>query len=762
MKVAKRHWYGLAIMLAAMLLLWTWFAPESLGTAGTWSRLRLNRFFGSGSVPGAVLLSAIGAFLLLARRPLLRVSGALMVSLPAVVIGSMVSGGDALAVGFLQQNLSSAIGPGGMWALLGGAALGGALMMVPMRVLKGCMPKRKQRPLAPPPLPSDPGHGETVLEPDTLSMPDHPDQEHLDTPSAMSADTPLPEAQQSDFSPEHRQHDDTPLMLKCTPFPGNWEEVAVGLFAQHTSIPPTSAQPGRRDAIIEAFDSYGVKLDIGDITSGPSFEQYELLPGAGVKIAKIRSVAEDVSVRLKARCAIAQRPTDGALVIELPVAQRASVPYGYLLECTDDDHFRLPIALGVDASYVPHSADLTEMPHMLVAGTTGSGKSVFLKTLISSLIYHKTPNQVRLVLIDPKRVEFSLFANTSYLAHDIITEIPEAIEMFEALTTEMEHRYQLLGDAGCTSIDHYIARGNTMAYIVVVVDEFADLFLSARKEIGDYCIRLAQKARACGIHLVLATQRPSAHVFDGLLKTNIPGRVALSVASTTDSRIILDRSGAECLTGKGDMICMTPDFREGIRLQGAFLSDSDCETLLREKSSPRRYDSITSMLTDRYRRQTCPVFSLNDTTQLIFPQAEHCLFWECADPKTEEQVLDSYNNGTLDDSSLVIQSLDCGTTPDIFMVYTIGIAEEDRSFIGYSALEDLPVLLEADQEPATWLRNALDAAQRAEVSINISLIAMFTDVEEAMQYLQDHLPNYQDPELQQDDNGYTFIPGDKT
>jgi S-DNA-T family DNA segregation ATPase FtsK/SpoIIIE len=363
-------------------------------------------------------------------------------------------------------------------------------------------------------------------------------------------------------------------------------KIPNGLFEEHTVFDQSLPVGTRRQDLVDAFASFNVDIEIGDIKRGPSFEQYEIIPAKGVKVAQIRSRAEDVSLKLRQKIHFGKM-AGSSLVAEVPVQDRQMVPYGYLLENTADDHMQIPVAVGVDAAFSPFSVDLTELPHLLIAGTTGSGKSVFVKTLIASILYHLTPNEARLVLIDPKRVEFGVFASSLFCACDIITDFEDVPPVFNALVAEMEHRYALLEKAGVSDIKQYNASvepPKRQPYIVVVVDEFADLLMQNAEGFEQPAIRLAQKARACGIHLVLATQRPSADVIKGLLKTNIPGRIALSVSSKIDSKIILDISGAENLTGKGDLICLCPAFRDGIRLQGAYISNEEIQKIIAAKS----------------------------------------------------------------------------------------------------------------------------------------------------------------------------------
>jgi S-DNA-T family DNA segregation ATPase FtsK/SpoIIIE len=260
------------------------------------------------------------------------------------------------------------------------------------------------------------------------------------------------------------------------------------------------------------------------------------------------------------------------------MAKRRTVFFRRLLESAGDIKAKLPVILGVNASYETYGFDLAELPHLLIAGTTGSGKSILIKTILASIMYQLTPNDIRLVMVDPKRVDFGIFNASPFMAYRVITDIEVASIALQTLVDEMELRYDILEQSQASNISLYnqtAKPGKQMPYIVAVIDEFADLIMADKTDIGDNIIRIAQKARACGIHLILATQRPSAEVISGLIKANVPGKIALSVSSAINSKIIIDRSGAEKLLGKGDMIFISPDVKDGIRLQGAYISDDE-------------------------------------------------------------------------------------------------------------------------------------------------------------------------------------------
>ncbi len=342
--------------------------------------------------------------------------------------------------------------------------------------------------------------------------------------------------------------------------------------------PPDSVSYGeKKEKIKEVFSSLGVEVEMGSVIGGPSVEQYEIIPGKGVKLSQIRKLDDDLSLALKSKVLITFN-TKGALCVEAPIAKRRIVYFRRLLETGEDLEARLPVILGVNASYETFGFDLAELPHLLIAGTTGSGKSILVKTILASIMYKLTPNDVRLVLVDPKRVDFGIFNASPFLAYKVITDMADASTILSTLVDEMERRYDLLEESQASNIAFYnqsAKPGKFMPYIVAVIDEFADLIMGDTTDIGDNIIRIAQKARACGIHLILATQRPSAEVISGLIKANVPGKIALSVSSAINSKIIIDRNGAEKLLGKGDMIYISPEMKDGVRLQGAFISDDE-------------------------------------------------------------------------------------------------------------------------------------------------------------------------------------------
>ncbi|MDR1630588.1 MAG: DNA translocase FtsK [Oscillospiraceae bacterium] len=345
------------------------------------------------------------------------------------------------------------------------------------------------------------------------------------------------------------------------------------------------------DRLLEALKSFNVEAKILDIVPGPSVTRYELTPAPGMKISKFTSLADDLALHLAAPAGVrieAPIPNKPAIGIEVPNKGRASVP---IREIIDSDVFRkakskLTVALGKDIAGNCVCADLAKMPHLLIAGTTGSGKSVCLNTLIISLLYNATPSEVKLLLIDPKQVEFSVYNGIPHLLVPVVNDPRKAAGALAWAVTEMVNRYKILNNSGARDIGAYNELCETnpeyekMPQVVIVIDELSDLMTVAANEVEDSITRLAQMARAAGMHLVVATQRPSVDVITGLIKANIPSRIALSVSSQIDSRTIIDTAGAEKLLGLGDMLFCPVGNQKSLRVQGCYLSSSEIHTVV--------------------------------------------------------------------------------------------------------------------------------------------------------------------------------------
>ena len=350
---------------------------------------------------------------------------------------------------------------------------------------------------------------------------------------------------------------------------------------------------------------FGVSGDIKKVSHGPVVTLNEFEPAAGVKVAKIINLSDDIARNTSSESArIATIPGRSTIGIELPNSTRENVYLSEILSNIDfsKKDIRLPIALGKNISGVPVVGDLASMPHLLIAGTTGSGKSVCINTIILSLLYRHTPDKCKFILIDPKMLELSTYEGIPHLLCPVITEAKKAASVLGWVVKEMENRYRLMTKEGVRNIDSYNSKhALAMPYIVVVVDEMSDLMLVAGKEIENYIQKLSQMARAAGIHIIMATQRPSVDVITGTIKANFPTRISFQVTSKIDSRTILGEQGAEQLLGKGDMLYMSSANRI-VRIHAPFVSDNEIEKVnnyLRSQAEPDYIDEILSFVDEK-------------------------------------------------------------------------------------------------------------------------------------------------------------------
>ncbi len=335
-------------------------------------------------------------------------------------------------------------------------------------------------------------------------------------------------------------------------------------------------------AVLEdTFASFGVSVKVNQVSCGPAVTRYELTPAPGVKISKIISLTDDLQLNLAAPGIRIEAPIPGksAIGIEVPSSKVGSVGLRNILAALSFKKLNSPlaIALGEDISGNPVVAKLSDMPHLLIAGSTGSGKSVCLNSIIISLLYNAAPDELKLVFIDPKMVELTVYNGIPHLMTPVVTDPKKAAVVLRWMTTEMEKRYKMFADLGVRDIYRYNQSAPPLPFIVIVIDELADLMMISPVEVEDSICRLAQMARAAGMHLIVATQRPSVDVVTGIIKANIPSRIAFAVSSQTDSRTILDIGGAEKLLGKGDMLFSPVGAVKPHRVQGAFVSDRDIE-----------------------------------------------------------------------------------------------------------------------------------------------------------------------------------------
>ena len=380
-----------------------------------------------------------------------------------------------------------------------------------------------------------------------------------------------------------------------------------------TAPAPRNLDANRRDLdaagqrLMDALRTFRVEGELVGRTTGPAVTQFEIEPAPGVKVRQIANLANDLALAMRAQSirVVAPIPGRGAVGVEVPNPVPEMVAFRELLESPDFQNARaaLPIALGKDLAGRPVIADLAKMPHLLIAGATGSGKSVCVNTLITSLLYRHTPRTLRFLMVDPKMVELSVYNMIPHLRHKVVTDNRDAAAVLKWAVYEMQSRYELLAANNARNIQDFnrkvtekaplrkpktpnVAfedleyRDDVLPYIVVIIDELADLMMTVQGEVETPLAMLAQKARAIGIHLILATQRPSVNVITGLIKANFPSRIAFRVASQIDSRTILDGMGAESLLGNGDMLFIPPGKSEPARLQGAYISSEDTENLM--------------------------------------------------------------------------------------------------------------------------------------------------------------------------------------
>ncbi len=368
--------------------------------------------------------------------------------------------------------------------------------------------------------------------------------------------------------------------------------------------------------LVETLESFRIRAEVVNICRGPSVTRFELVPEAGVRINKITTLSDDIALRLAAKSVRIEAPIPGkaAIGVEIPNGAGSMVS---MREIIDTDQYRagtlkskLNVALGKDIAGNIITADLAKMPHLLVAGTTGSGKSVCMNSMIISILYNATPEEVRFLMIDPKKVEFTVYNGIAHLEVPVVTEARKAAAALGWAVSEMEKRYGQFSANGVRDIKGFNKLCDTrddlvkMHHIVIFIDELSDLMMASPKEVEDSICRLAQMARAAGIHLVIATQRPSADVITGIIKANIPSRIALFVSSAVDSRTIIDSGGAEKLLGNGDMLFSPVGAPKPIRVQGCFISDEEVETVvnhIKEQTEATYNDETIKEIEEKFR-----------------------------------------------------------------------------------------------------------------------------------------------------------------
>lgn len=379
---------------------------------------------------------------------------------------------------------------------------------------------------------------------------------------------------------------------------GDWEYPSLELLSLSNSLPDAGNIAKNREQIQKTLKDFAIDVTMGDVNVGPTVSQYTLKPADGVKLTAITARDKDLALSLAAPAVRIEAPIPGKSLVgvEIPNKSSATVTLREILESDDIKKFgsSMALALGRDAAGAPFIVDLRKMPHLLIAGATGSGKSVCINSIIVNLLYQNSPSQLRMLLVDPKRVEFTEYNGIPHLLTPVVTEVDKTVAALKWVVAEMERRFKLLAESSSRNIEVYNENPTEgkLPYIVVVIDELADLMAQAANDVEGSIVRTAQMARAVGIHLIVATQRPSVDVITGVIKANMPTRIAFAVAANADSRTILDQGGAEKLLGKGDMLYLSSELTTPKRAQSVLVLDKEIRdvTDFLKKEGEAEYD----------------------------------------------------------------------------------------------------------------------------------------------------------------------------
>ncbi len=383
----------------------------------------------------------------------------------------------------------------------------------------------------------------------------------------------------------------------------NWQFPSTDLLNQKQDKADAGDVNGNAQIIHDTFANFNIDVEMEGANIGPRVTQYTMKPPTGVKLTKITALENNLALDLAAHAIRMEAPIPGkrAVGIEVPNIKAATVRVSSMLQSREWTDVKGPLGfvIGKDIAGKPVVADLGKMPHLLVAGQTGSGKSVMINTFLTSLLYRNSPSDLKLILVDPKQVEMAPYNDIPHLLTPVINEPEKCISALKWAVAEMERRLRTMAEVGKRNIEEYnnLKKQEGMPYIVIVIDELADLMMMAARDVEALIVRLAQKARAAGIHLVLATQRPSVDVITGLIKANVPARIAFTVASQVDSRTIIDQMGAEKLLGRGDMLLLTSDMPKPKRVQAALIEDDETQKVtdfIRMQRPPQYDDEIIS------------------------------------------------------------------------------------------------------------------------------------------------------------------------
>jgi DNA segregation ATPase FtsK/SpoIIIE, S-DNA-T family len=573
--------------------------PHHAGAIGAWTSAVLRGLFGGAAPLFPVLVALFGAIVFLEVNVPQTIAGFGSTALAYfLIIAAMLGSAGAARGGVVGANiwwaLHALVGGVGAWIVLSLALLSLTIWLtnVSMKRLIGRVIAffGGLRPPAMPTLPKlsvelPKGH-ESLREAFALPM-----QPVLPVETIVPQ-TPIEPAHQSIVVPEAEESVARDDMVRIT----EYRLPDLSLF----DVPPSQTvdDSNRAHILEDTLASFGVGAKVSHIERGPSITRYELRPERGVKISRIASLADDLALALAATSVRIEAPIPGksAVGIEVPNQTIAIVAVREILDALPNRGQVPPLlmALGKDITGRPVIGDLCKMPHLLVAGATGSGKSVCLNAIIASLLVSATPDQMQMLMIDPKRVELAVFSGIPHLIKDPIADPRLAAGALFEMTKEMEARYERFAKASVRKIEEYNTKypDERLPYVVIVIDELADLMLVAPARVETTIMRLAQLGRATGIHLVVATQRPSVDVITGLIKANVPSRIAFAVSSQADSRVILDMNGAERLLGRGDMLYLPIDAPKPIRAQGAFITASEVSRLVEFWARQSRPDNL--------------------------------------------------------------------------------------------------------------------------------------------------------------------------
>lgn len=581
--------FGIAIVALGVILAFS-FLGLNKGIVDVAIRESTYGIFGIGAFVLPFLIIAAGTFLVLGRIPLAKSAtiGITLIGLSLLALLGIATDTIGGSFGnFLGELAADMFGVWGAVILLFAVALIGVVISVDVILLVAALKD----------LFSNTKDSIEALQKKRNTSEEEEDEYEEEEEAEEQEEAPVVESRE----PVVKMFtDDAKNATKGTPIPkfdAEYNPPPISILSEDKGKPGVGDIKANANIIKRTFQNFGISIEMDEVSIGPTVTRYAIKPAEGVRLSKIVSLQNNLELALAAHPVRIEAPIPGkSLVgIEVPNASKAMVGLGGVLSAPEWSKNERPLlsAVGRDISGTPHYLNIAKMPHGLVAGATGSGKSVAIHAIITSLLYRNGPNQLRFIMIDPKRVELTLYNGIPHLLTPVITDPKKAIMALKWAAKEMERRYNILETEQVRDIDSYHktviepskkSKGDDvpdpMPYIVIVVDELADIMQSYPRELEAGIVRLAQMSRAVGIHLILSTQRPSVNVITGLIKANVPTRMALQVASQIDSRTILDAGGAESLLGAGDMLYLSSDMQKPVRLQTAYINEQEVKKVV--------------------------------------------------------------------------------------------------------------------------------------------------------------------------------------